>query len=49
VPTSWNFSRFLGNFISVETEQGLLSRMIIDWREQLMVVRPDFGQHRGGL
>ena len=47
VPNSWNFSRFLSNLIEVETEQGLLSRMLIDLREQLMAVLPDFGQHLG--
>ena len=36
VPNSWNFSRFLSNLIAVETEQGLVSRMLIDLREQLM-------------
>jgi len=34
VPNSWNFSRFLSNLIAVETEQGLLSQMLIDLREQ---------------
>jgi Transposase DDE domain len=47
VPNSWNFSRFLSNLIAVETEQGLVSRMLIDLREQLMAVLPDFGQHLG--
>ena len=47
VPNSWNFSRFLSNRIAVETEQGLVSRMLIDLREQLMAVLPDFGQHLG--
>ena len=47
VPSSWNFSRFLSNLITVETEQGLVSRMLIDLREQLMAVLPDFGQHLG--
>jgi hypothetical protein len=46
-PNSWNFSRFLSNLIAVETEQGLLSRMLIDLREQLMAVLPDLGQHPG--
>jgi hypothetical protein len=47
VPNSWNFSRFLSNLIAVETEQGLVSQMLIDLREQLMAVLPDFGQHLG--
>ena len=47
VPHSWNFSRFLSNLIAVETEQGLISQMLIDLREQLMAVLPDFGQHLG--
>jgi len=41
VPNSWNFSRFLSNLIAVETEQGLLSRLLSDLREQLMEVLPD--------
>ena len=47
MPNSWNFSRFLSNLITVETEQGLVSRMLIDLREQLMAVLTDFGQHLG--
>jgi hypothetical protein len=47
VPNSWNFSRFLSNLIAVDTEKGLLSQMLIDLREQLMAVLPDFGQHLG--
>jgi hypothetical protein len=44
-PNSWDFSRLLSNLIGVETKQGLLSQMLIDWREQLMTLLPDFGQH----
>ena len=47
VPNSWNFSRFLSNVIAVETEQGLVSRMLTDLRGQLLAVLPDFGQHLG--
>ena len=34
VSNIWNFSRFLSNLMAVETEQGLVSRMLIDLREQ---------------
>jgi hypothetical protein len=46
-PNSWNFSRFLSNLIEAETEKSLVSRILIDLREQLMAVLPDFGQHLG--
>ena len=47
VPSSWNFSRFLARLIQLETEKSLVSAMIVDLREQLMAVLPDFGQHLG--
>ncbi|MEI6067650.1 MAG: hypothetical protein WCP96_09940 [Methylococcaceae bacterium] len=35
------------NLIAIETEQALVSQMLIDLREQLMAVLPDFCQHLG--
>ena len=47
VPSSWNFSRFLGNLIELEETLGLVTGMVPKLREQLMAVLPDFGQHLG--
>lgn len=47
VPEAWNMSRFLGNVIELEECLGLVSGMIVELRESLMEVLPDFGQHLG--
>jgi hypothetical protein len=47
VPEAWNMSRFLGNVIELEECLGLVSGMIVELRESLMAVLPDFGQHLG--
>lgn len=47
VPNCWNFYRFLGNLIELETAQGLISQMIMNLREELLVELPDFGKHLG--
>jgi hypothetical protein len=47
VPEAWNMSRFLGNVIELEECLGLVSGMIVERRESLMAVLPDFGQHLG--
>ena len=47
VAEAWNMSRFLGNVIELEACLGLVSGMMVDLRESLMAVLPDFGQHLG--
>ena len=47
VPDSWNFSRFLKNVIELEENHGMISNMILQLREALMEVLPDFGRHLG--
>jgi hypothetical protein len=47
VPDSWNMSRFLANVIELEECLGLVSGMIVELRESLMEVLPDFGRHLG--
>ena len=47
IPDSHNFSRFLTNVIELEEQQGLISGMMIELRQQLMEVLPDFGCHLG--
>lgn len=46
-PGSSNFSRFLSNVAELEKEQGLVSKMIDDMREELMRLCPDFGENLG--
>ncbi len=47
VPETWNMTRLLGNVIELEACLGLVSGMIVERRESLMTVLPDFGQHLG--
>lgn len=47
VPKSWNFSRFLGNVIELEGNQGMITSMIRKLRQDLMEELPDFAQHMG--